>query len=174
MSRRASRLASSCARCGLSAAVARPRGTNPEIGRTALPMSRGGVTAELDARAGFWTVTSPSVGDGTRPDARRASKAPVKSPVDALESGEASDPGSEAESGGAGGAAGAAAREAVAGNEGGGNEGVDENEGTGGAGAGGAGGGGADGAGTAPIVGIWLVRPGSDEKERMPGAIRDF
>ena len=128
-------------------------------------MSRGGATAELDVRAGFCTVTSPSVGDATRPDARRASKAPVKSPVEALASGEASDPGSEAERGGAGAGAGATGTEGADGNEGDDrNEGDDGNEGKEGA----------AGAGTEPIVGIWLVSPGSDEKERMPGGIRVF
>lgn len=103
------------------------------------------------------------MGDPTRPDARRASNAPVKSPVEALESGETSDPGSEAESGGAGGAAGDA-NDGAAGNES--DDGNDGKEGAGGAGG--------AGARAAPIEGIWLVSPGSDEKERMPGGTRVF
>ena len=98
------------------------------------------------------------MGDPTRPDARRASNAPVKSPVEALESGETSDPGSEAESGGAGAGAAEDANDGVAGNES-----DDGKEGAGGA-----------GAIAPPIEGIWLVSPGSDEKERMPGGIRVF
>src|SRR5664280_9670 len=138
MRRRARRRASSSARCGLSAATARLRGTKPEIGRGELARSRGGMTADV-GRTGFCAVTSPS---GTRPDARRASNAPVKSPVEAFASGEEAGPG---RGGGAGATAGA--------------EGNDGNEGGGGAGA-------------APIVGIALVSPGSDEKERIPWGIR--
>src|SRR5512141_3358222 len=141
MRRRARRRASSSARCGLSAAAAaRPRGTKPEIGRGEPARSRGGMTAEV-GRTGFCAVTSASPGDGTRPDARRASNAPVKSPVEAFASGEVAGPGK-------GGGAGAT----------GGAEGNDGNEGGGGAGA-------------APIVGIALVSPGSDEKERIPWGI---
>src|SRR5271169_5901720 len=146
MRRRASRRASSSARCGLlTAAARRPRGTKPEIGRGALARSRGGMTADV-VRAGFWAVTSPS---GTRPDARSASNAPVKSPVEAFARGDEPGPGRDArtEGGGAGATGGAPEN--------------DENEGGGGAGA-------------APIVGIALVSPGSDEKERRPWGIRVF
>ena len=106
------------------------------------------MTADV-VRTGFCAVTSPSPGSGTRPDARRASNAPVKSPVEAFASGEEAGPGRDAETGG-GGAGATAGAEENDGNEGGG------------------------GAGAAPIVGIALVSPGSDEKERTPWGIRVF
>src|SRR5512141_2071758 len=147
MRSRARRRASSSERCGPSAWPARPRGTNPEMGRTPLS-SFGGITAETPVRgAGFCTVTSAPPGAGARRealDARRASNAPVKSPVDAPESGDGMPTG-----GGGGGAV--TPGDASDGYE------IDAAAGAGAA-EGADSGGGADGV---PIVGIALVRPGS-------------
>src|ERR1039458_5551819 len=115
MRRRARRRASSCARGGFWAPRARPRGTKPEIGRDVTAMSRGGITAETGFRTGFAVATSAATGgDATRPEPRRASNAPVKSPVEAFKSGEPTESGTEEARGGGG----AGATMGTGGNEG--------------------------------------------------------